>query len=161
MKKLLKLIITAALFYPLAELISGCSEEADCSGTARPMMQCNLYTIDRESGVIAADTLESLTITALGSDSVVINNQQNVKELSLPLRYAADSTELVFHYSNEKQDTVTVFHTNTPYFLSIDCGYQMKQVITGIRYTRTLLDSIYIKNTEAGIYGTENLKIFY
>lgn len=37
----------------------------------------------------------------------------------------------------------------------------MKQAVTDIRYTRRNLDSIYVSNKEAGIYGRENFKLFY
>jgi hypothetical protein len=43
----------------------------------------------------------------------------------------------------------------------MDCGYQMKQAITDVRYSRHSLDSIRVANKEAGIYGAENLKLFY
>ena len=43
----------------------------------------------------------------------------------------------------------------------MDCGYQMQQSITDIRYTRRSIDSIYIANPEANINGTKNLDIFY
>lgn len=82
-------------------------------------------------------------------------------DLSLPLRYTADSTVLVFRYSKTLTDTLVVYQTNTPYFLSMDCGYQMKQSIKDVNYSRHSLDSIRIVNKEAGIYGTENLKLFY
>lgn len=78
--------------------------------------------------------------------------------------YTADSTVLVFHYSKDpkiKKDTIIIRQKNTPYFLSMDCGYQMKQSITGREYSRHILDSIYIQSKEASINGTENLKLFY
>ena len=161
MKNLPKLLIIVSLVCSLVGFIAACSEEADCSATARPMMQCNLYRLNAETELVENDTLESLTVTAYGTDSVIINNQQQVRDLSLPLSYTADSTKLIFHYADNQEDTVVIFQTNTPYFLSMDCGYQMKQSITGVRYTRTLLDSIAIRNKEAGIYGTENLRLFY
>ena len=37
----------------------------------------------------------------------------------------------------------------------------MKQSIKSVSYTGHQLDSIYIANKEANIYGTENLKLFY
>ena len=77
------------------------------------------------------------------------------------MRYAVDSTELVFHYVKKVTDTVVIRHTNKPYFISMDCGYQMQQSITSIRYTRHNIDSIYIANPEANINGTKNLEIFY
>lgn len=142
-------------------IATSCSEEEDCSMTARPMVQCYLYKIDPESQYVQNDTLDSLTVTAYGTDSVIINNQKKVHDLSLPLRYATDSTKLVFRYSKTRSDTLVIRHSNTPYFLSMDCGYQMKQSITSVSHTRIKLDSIDIANKEAGIYGKENIKLFY
>ena len=162
MRKLVKLILLCLIAYPI--IVSSCSEEEDCSMNARPMMQCYLYKIDGETERVVNDTLDSLTITAFGTDSIILNNQKRVHGLSLPLRYTADSTVLVFHYSKDvkiKKDTIVIRQKNTPYFLSMDCGYQMKQSITGRSYSRHLLDSIYIQTAEVSIYGTENLKLFY
>ena len=144
----------------LASIIQACSEEPDCSMTARGWLQCNFYTLS-EDGRAVNDTLDSLTITAFGTDSVILNNQKEVHNLMLPLRYTVDSTVLVFRYSRVTTDTLILYHTNTPYFLSMDCGYQMQQEVTGARYSRHRLDSIYISYNEAGIDGRENIKMFY
>ena len=161
MKKLVQLIILCAILLPAAGSILSCSEEADCSQAARGMPNCNLYTILAETNMVEKDTLDSLTITAYGTDSVIVNNQKEVKDLTLPLRYTEDSTVLIFRYNEKQTDTVVFRHTNTPYFLSMDCGYQMQQSVTGCTYSRPVLDSIYISNPEASIYGTENIKLFY
>ena len=161
MKALVKFIITGAFLFPILSVVISCSEEADCSMATRAMMQCYFYTLDPETEVVSNDTLDSLTVTAFGTDSIIINNQKKVHDLSLPLRYTADSTVLVFRYSTPLTDTLIVYQTNTPYFLSMDCGYQMKQSIKDVNYSRHSLDSIRIVNKEAGIYGTENLKLFY
>ena len=161
MKSLVRLIILGAILCPIISIVISCSEEADCSMAARALVQCNIYTIDPTTKEVLNDTLDSLTVTAFGTDSIIINKMKKVHAISLPLRYTVDSTKLVFHYTRTKTDTVVIWHTNTPYFLSMDCGYQMKQAITDIRYTRHDLDSIYRLNNEAGIYGRENLKLFY
>ena len=161
MKALVKFIITGAFLFPILSVVISCSEEADCSMATRAMMQCYFYTLDPETEVVSNDTLDSLTVTAFATDSIIINNQKKVHDLSLPLRYTADSTVLVFRYSKTLTDTLVVYQTNTPYFLSMDCGYQMKQSIKDVNYSRHSLDSIRIVNKEAGIYGTENLKLFY
>ena len=161
MKVLVKFIITGAFLFPILSVVISCSEEADCSMATRAMMQCYFYTLDPETEVVSNDTLDSLTVTAFGTDSIIINNQKKVHALSLPLRSTADSTVLVFRYSKTLTATLVVYQTNTPYFLSMDCGYQMKQSIKDVNYSRHSLDSIRIVNKEAGIYGTENLKLFY
>lgn len=163
MKNLIRLIISGILLCPLIGGMTSCSEEADCSATARAMMQCNLYKMNPETQLVTKDTLDVLTVTAMGTDSVIINGQTNVSDISLPLQFATDSTALILQYGQdgERKDTVIIRHTNTPYFLSMDCGYQMKQHITAVSWTSHLLDSIYIENPEAGIYEKENLKLFY
>ena len=128
MKKLVRLVILGAVLYPIISIAISCSEEADCSMTARPMVNCILYKVDPETQYVKNDTLDSLTVTAYGTDSIIINNQKKVHDISLPLRYTEDSTKLIFKYSRTKSDTMVIHHTNTPYFLSMDCGYQMKHL---------------------------------
>lgn len=142
-------------------LMMACDEEEDCSLNARPMMNCNIFAVNEETGLYEQAAINELTITAFGTDSVIVNRESNVKSLSLPLCYTADSTHLVLHYSDGQQDQVIIRHSNTPYFLSMDCGYQMKQQIESVSYTRTVIDSIALTYNEAGIYGRENLKIYY
>ena len=84
MKKLVKLILLCLIAYPIISIVSSCSEEEDCSMNARPMMECYLYTVDRESKRVFNDTLDSLTITAFDTDSVILNNQKKVHSLSFP-----------------------------------------------------------------------------
>lgn len=155
-------LLTVTAFFTAGVVTTACSEDEDCSMTARGMMGCNLFTRSETTGEIIRDTLPLLTVKALVADSVLINQETEVKKLSLPLRYTADSTALQFVYGDEGMaDTVIIWHENTPYFLSMDCGYQMKQRITRVGHTRHLLDSIQISNPEVGIYGTENLKLYY
>ena len=78
MKKLVKLILLCLIAYPIISIVSSCSEEEDCSMNARPMMECYLYTVDRESKRVLNDTLDSLTITAFDTDSIILNNQKRV-----------------------------------------------------------------------------------
>ena len=160
MKRLLQLLISVALACPVFSLIISCSSEADCSMTARPMTNCILYTLDRDRYAVN-DTLDSLTVTAWGTDSLIINNQKRVHDITLPLRYTSDSTVLVLHYSRYSTDTLLIRHTNTPYFLSMDCGYQMQQRLNSVSCTHHRLDSIHINNYETGIYGQENIQLFY
>ena len=171
MKKLIKLVLFLMVAYPLTgAILSACSEESDCSMTGRPMVYAKMYTINPETKAVLNDTLDSLSVTAFGTDSIIINNQKKVHDIALPLRCTSDSTILVFHYTRLLRDTMVILQTNTPYFQSMDCGYSMKQNIISIHpidYTVTnkkkyhSIDSLYIKSNAANINGTENLKIFY
>lgn len=171
MKKLINIIFTMMIAYPLLSIaISSCSEESDCSMTGRPMVYANIYKYDVANSKVLNDTLDSLTITAFGTDSIIINNQKKVHDIALPLRYTSDSTILVFHYTRALRDTMVIRQTNVPYFESMECGYSMKQTIVSIAplgYTTAnkkkynSIDSTYIKSNAANVNGTENLKIFY
>ena len=62
------------------------------------MMYCTIYTINPDNPTIALkDTLDSLTITALGTDSIILNNEKNVhtKRLQLQERIGADIAEIM------------------------------------------------------------------
>ena len=85
-------------------LMMACDEEEDCSLNARPMMNCNIFAVNEETGLYEQAAINQLTITAFGTDSVIVNRESNVKSLSLPLCYTADSTHLVLHYSDGQQD---------------------------------------------------------
>ena len=88
MKKLIKLVLFLMVAYPLTgAILSACSEESDCSMTGRPMVYAKMYTINPETKAVLNDTLDSLSVTAFGTDSIIINNQKKVHDIALPLRY--------------------------------------------------------------------------
>ncbi len=161
MRNLFKLLMVSVWLYSLLSMVYACSEEDDCSMTNnRGMMVCEFYTFEPGTNYVVNDTLDSLTVTAFGTDSVLINRMEAVHSISLPLRYTEDSTKLVFHYTERLTDTLVVRHTNTPYFVSMDCGYQMQQSITEVSCTYRYLDSLYVSNPETSIDGTENIRFF-
>ena len=172
MKGLVRILFFIVVLGGIIGGYSSCSEENDCSLTGRPLMYCTLYTIDPDTRTVRSDTLDSLTITALGTDSIILNNEKEVHSLMLPLRYTSDSTVFIFHYNPEgtpnRTDTLIIIQENTTYFQSMDCGYMMKQNIQDTRIgnsrgnTQLLdqIDSIYIRNNEANTNEIENLQIF-
>ena len=173
MKNLIRLFLLLIIVGSAIGINSSCADDNDCSLTGRPMMYCTLYTIDPDTKAVLNDTLDSLTITALGTDSIILNNQKNVHTLMLPLRYTSDSTVFIFKYDPKRApkyvDTVYIVQKNTPYFQSMECGYMMKQNILGATFgngARTgvqneKITSIEIKNKEANTNEIQNLQIFY
>lgn len=171
MKILIRFCLILLITCSAIGISTSCSEENDCSMTGRAMMYCTLYTLDPETKATLKDTLDSLTITAVGTDSIILNNQKKVHTLELPLRYNSDSTVLVLHYDYKRRptyaDTLYITQKNTPYFQSMECGYSMKQVIEKVNYgigkTKGTIkvDSTYIRNNKANTNGIQNLEIFY
>ena len=152
--------------------IISCDEEDDCSGNARNMLTANILT------VISTDTaqwetpysLEVLNVYAYGTDSIIVNDDQNVKKLSLPLRFNVEETTMIFSYKlhaddilpqHYDKDTIVFRHRNIPYFLTLDCNFVVKQELTDLQYTTHVLDSIVLVNPTASNNGTENIKIYY
>ena len=62
---------------------------------------------------------------------------------------------------NNDKDTIVFRHHNTPYFLTLDCNFVVKQELTDLHYTTHVLDSIVIVNPTASNNGKENIKIYY
>ncbi|MFR2225312.1 MAG: DUF6452 family protein [Bacteroides xylanisolvens] len=149
MKNLIRIFLILTIIGGAVSLHSACSDENDCSLAGRPMMYCTIYTINPDNPTIALkDTLDSLTITALGTDSIILNNEKNVHTLMLPLRYTSDTTVFIFRYDPKRRekdfDTLYIVQQNTPYFQSMECGYMILKSATKplnvlIAFTRPLI----------------------
>ena len=75
MKNLIRIFLLLIIAGGAISIYSSCSDENDCSLAGRPMMYCTLYTIDPDTRAMLNDTLDSLTITAAGTDSIILNNE--------------------------------------------------------------------------------------
>lgn len=153
-------------FILLSTMLFSCSEDSDCSMTARPYMVCNFYKYGASKNIILNDTLPLLTVSALETDSIILNRQSKVHSYEQPLRYTKDTTAIVLTLNNNpaERDTVWVVHNNTPFFISLECGYQVIQELVKVAdYTRNRLDSVSLRRTEVNQsgYGRENLQIMY
>ncbi len=109
MKNLIRIFLILVIVGACISIGSSCSDENDCSLAGRPMMYCTLYTLDEITDDRVKDTLDSLTITALGTDSIILNNEKNVHTLMLPLRYTSDTTVL-FSVTIRNADRTTLIH---------------------------------------------------
>ena len=168
MKNLIRIFLILLIVGGAISIHSSCSDENDCSLAGRPMMYCTFKSIDKTlvPNVIANDTLDSLTITALGTDSIILNNEKKVHKVMLPLRYTSDSTIFILRYDPvrnwDNADTLYIVQQNTPYFQSMECGYMMKQNIISAKFgnkrnSAETIDSIYLRNKEA---NTMKLRIY-
>lgn len=154
------------LIFGLSIGFLSCSEESDCSMTARPSMVNNFYKYGASKNIILKDTLPVLTVRALETDSILLNAAEKVSSFNAPLRYRQnqkeDVTAIIYEFSQNpaNNDTLWVTHTNTQFFVSIDCGMQLKQNITSIqKYTKNTIDQATLTNSEANNHDRENIKI--
>ena len=165
MKTFIKLLLVILIACPFTtSLLSSCAEESDCSVAGRPMLRGNFYQGLDERGDNIRVTVNYLTVRAFGTDSIILNAKEKADSITLPLRYTADSTVFVFQYNKEdpkQADTITILHKNTPFFISVDCGYEVKQTLTDKKFTKNFLDTIHVRNQDTNVDGTENLRFIF
>lgn len=146
----------------LAALILGTAALAACDS-----IDCTLYntvsltcTFYSEGNTVKLT--DTLTVSALGTDSILVNSMVGASKLDLPLSYAQDCDTLVLHVYGpdfDARDTVWVEKTNTPHFESPDCPTTMFHKIISVQHTDMFIDSISITRDQVDYDQTENLRI--
>lgn len=159
MGKILTLIIS--LFSTLF-LLQSCND-ASCTDSTQVVMKIGFYKQSENKNI----TFDSLTVRGLyhPKDSILYNKSRAVKSISLPLHIVQDSTvyEINYYKSNSATvahiDTIVLYHTNKPYFVSQDCGCTVFATITGFKTTghrinniRILINEVTNKSVEHAIF---------
>jgi len=109
-----------------------------------------------------ADTLifvDSLSLNGLNNTTFLYKNLKESK-IEIPLTILSGSSIFVFKIKS-KSDTVTFFHSNTPYLISKQCGYGYQQVIDSVTYTKHALSKITWRVPQVDKNDKENIEIFY
>ncbi len=143
-------IVLAAGFF------TSCSD-TDCLATNTAYVS---YVFYNENGrtVSLSDTV---TVTAAGTDSVLINSEVSPSLFQLPLSYTNTVDTFIIHYTEKLIDSIFVTHTNIPHFISMDCGTGMYYYLDAISSTNNAIDSIMISNPTVDYNEKENVKIYY
>ncbi len=125
------------------------------------------YSSSSNASAVIKDTL---TVKAMGTDTVLYNLGVNLSELSLPVSYNSSADTLLFCVSNSgesRTDTLVVAHTNEAHFESIDCSPAMfhkittAKVISGTGSTKvTQIDSVAVNNPKVNYNVVENIKVY-
>lgn len=137
-------------------LLAAC-DSIDCTLYNTVSLSCSFYS---EGKAVKLD--DTLTVSATGTDSVLVNRMLGASTLELPLSYAQSEDTLVLHvYGPELdvRDTLWVEKTNTPHFESPDCPTNMFHQIKSVRHTSTFIDSVTITRSLVDYDQTENLRI--
>lgn len=134
-----------------------CSEN-DCSLGGRP--SARFAFIDSRTNT-RVSLFDSLTVTALETDSILLNRLKGIDHITLPLSYVSDTTTFILHYSRFLRDTIEVFHENYPHFISIDCGINMFYHLKKVDNTSILIDSIRLVNPDIDDNEKDNYRIYY
>lgn len=144
-----------------------CSTFISCNETACPLnntvaAQFNFYQKGK-TDYEAARLADTLTVTACGTDSVLINQEVGAQYIKIPLSYskAADTLSLRFAHSSGRTifDTIIVNKESYRHYESPECPTVTFHQIKGIRSTHRYIDSVQIIKPNIDYNATENLKI--
>ena len=118
-----------------------------------------------DEGESKIQVLDTLTITAAGTDSILINRLVRGSEVELPVSYSAATDTLIFHFtdttSRTRRDTIWIDKENIPHYESRTCPASMFHHVTAVRWTRLLVDSVSIVNPNINYNVSENFKIYF
>lgn len=148
-------------------LALGCAE-INCPLDNVVVLTAGLYAAEDASPLTLPDTL---TVTAAGTDSVLLNRATDIGSFQVPVRQGAETDTLLLRFANTElqtaTDTLFVTHTNEPHFESIDCPPSMFHVITSVRWTSHALsqspltvDSVAMARPLVNYDDVENIKIY-
>lgn len=109
----------------------------------------------RSSGTGADISVPGVRISGVGApaDSALTNGTSAISEVYLPMRSTQPTTAWCFHYTQEGlddpalNDTVAFSYESIPYFASEECGAMYRYLITEVRTTTHLIDSVVVADS--------------
>ena len=147
----------------LMALLVGC-ENVECPLNNTVHAKFGFYTLSNKelTAIVVSDTL---TVTAAGTDSVLLNKMYNTSQIELPMSYFGEEDTLSLAFTNvggiTTFDTIWVKKVNYEHFEAPACPVSMFHYVTGVRYTERLIDTVMIINPNVNYYDSENFKILF
>lgn len=148
--------------YILIVLLS--SSLAGCQNISCPLdnvVLLGLHTYNGDEKTIVGDTL---TVTACGTDSVLVNRLYNFSELQLPMHNTSAEATLDTFILNWKNypvaDTLYLNHNCTIHFETIDCPPAVFHTLHNVHSTHYMLDSVSIIHPLVNYEKQEHLRLY-
>jgi hypothetical protein len=139
--------------------ITACNED-NCMREGRCMASFYFYSKTTKAAV----TVDSLTVLALGTDSILINKDAKIKSFTLPLDMTKSTTTFILKYGEKTGkpiDTLIINQTNKAVYISKACGTAVYHYINDITCpTKSIIDSIAIKNVEVKENEADNVHLY-
>ena len=122
-----------------------------------------------EDGVLQTGTAvgvgDTLTVTLLGADSVILNRQTGRSGMNLPVSFYqdTDAVELAFTDTLRRtaRDTIWITKYNHHHWDDPSCPVHMWHKVEGLRSTHYLIDTVLVTNPEINYDGLENFQIYF
>ena len=151
------------LIVALCTLLAGC-ESIDCTLNNVVCLRIGFYDSDSKQKVSVLDTL---TITAEGTDSVLINREVKKSELKLPMSYWQDEDILRMTFTEtftlkKRSIVLRVGKTNTQHYEGPECPTVMFHNLKSVDYEdeNGFVDSIVVTNKHVNYAPKENIQIY-
>ena len=139
-------------------LLCGC-DLLDCTGTSSVKLRIQFY----DSTGNKCYLMDSLTITAEGTDSILLNRKMMASEVEVPLSYMRDADTFVLRHSGEDYveiDYLTVEKDNYQYFESPDCPTRIMHTINDVHCSSEWIESVQIVERKVGFEDVVHLNIY-
>lgn len=150
----LLLLLASALLYV------GC-DSVNCPLNSNVAAVYKFYDSSGKSFVLA----DELTVTACGTDSVLMNRLTRANSMSLPLSYYSACDTLLFTLTDadgfSATDTVWIEKQSTPHAEDPSCPIHVWHRINRVRHTSLLIDSIGIVNPTVNFDGSDTFSIYF
>ncbi len=135
--------------------LSACTPDTEC----RQDEHVRCVVVFADANTQEALAFDSLTVQGVGSDSLVLNNAKNVGKLSLPLRVDTNETSFVLTSGDIYQETITIYHTPAPYFVSMACGCFVYHTVDSVQTENILFAQSEILNTAVQNMPEDNIRL--
>lgn len=148
-------------------MVTVACNDIDCPLYNKVQVHYALYNSADQTPLTLTDTL---TVKAIGSDSILYNRAIGLRRLTLPMSYTADADTLLFEWhprsGAERVDTVIIVKTNQLHSESMDCSMLVFHTIRAVYLYKgqpmgsPTIDSIVIRNREVTYEATEHLQVY-
>ena len=145
-----------------------CTNDESCTQDRIAKMGVGFYTRAltdtlRKVYTTRAINLDTLSVRGLAANGSLIDSilykSKAIQNIYLPLNKFENSSKFVLTFKTAK-DTIEVLHTNTDYYLSLECGCIKVHSIDTVLTTTNLIDSVKIINHKVNATNAEHLQIF-
>lgn len=163
-KHLIRRIGTALTAVVLALCVPTACESVECPLNNTVYTTYGFYT-SADGELTAVRLTDTLTVTAAGTDSVLLNRLYNAAQIELPMSYFSAEDTLSFAFTDAEGstwfDTVYVSKYNYEHYESPGCPTAMFHYISGVRSTHRAIDTVMVVNPNVNYYASENFKIIF
>lgn len=153
----------------LAMLLAAC-ESVNCPLETDVACVYGFYATARDAGGTfypgSAITIgDTLSVTDLSQDIVLVNRLYGKPTVSLPVSYyaAADTLELCFADTagNRVYDVIYLEKQSLPHWDDPSCPVKMWHQLTRVTSTHHVIDTVLIANPNVNYDGSENIKVYF